>query len=284
MSPAEKKAMIDRGRADLSVSRQCRLLKLSRSSLYYTPVGISAETLELMKAIDKAFTAYPFFGSRQIAAYLRRDKIVVGRHRVRRLMAKMGLEAIYRRPNTSRPHPQHPIYPYLLRSMTITRPNQVWCSDITFIPVRGGFLYLVAIMDWATRKVLSWRLSNTMHADFCVEALNEALERYGPPEIMNTDQGSQFTGAVWITTLTKAGVRISMDGRGRCMDNIFIERLWRSLKQEAVYLTEITDGFHARRVIREWIDFYNGKRPHTALGRRTPDEAYGERETEKLAA
>ena len=284
MSPAKKKAMIDRGRADLSVSRQCRLLKLSRSSLYYTPVGISAETLELMKKIDKVFTAYPFFGSRQITAFLRRDNVIVGRHRVRRIMAKMGLEAIYRRPNTSRPHPQHPVYPYLLRNMAITRPNQIWCSDITFIPVRGGFLYLVAIMDWATRKVLSWRLSNTMHADFCVEALNEALERYGPPEIMNTDQGSQFTGAAWITTLTEAGVRISMDGQGRCMDNIFIERLWRSLKQEAIYLTEITDGFHARRVIRDWIDFYNEKRPHTALGRRTPDEAYEGRETEKMAA
>lgn len=279
MSPSEKKKLVRRDHPDLNVSRQCKLLKLSRSSLYYAPVGINAETLELMKKIDKVFTAYPFFGSRQIAAYLRRDDVIVGRHRVRRLMAKMGLEAIYRRPNTSRPHPQHPIYPYLLRNMSITRPNQVWCSDITFIPVRGGFLYLVAIMDWATRKALSWRLSNTMHADFCVEALNEALERHGPPEIMNTDQGSQFTGAVWITTLTEAGVRISMDGRGRCMDNIFIERLWRSLKQEAVYLTEITDGFHARRAISDWIDFYNEKRPHTALGRRTPDEAYGERWT-----
>lgn len=221
MSPAEKKALVRRDHPGLSVSRLCRLLKLSRSSLYYTPAGISAETLELMKAIDKVFTAYLFFGSRQIAAYLRREKIVAGRHRVRRLMAKMGLEAIYRRPNTSRPHPQHPIYPYLLRNVEITRPKQAWCSDITFIPVQGGFLYLVAIMDWATRKVLSWRLLNTTHADFCVEALNEALERSGPPEIMNTDQGSQFTGAAWITTLTEAGVRVSMDGRGRCMDDIF---------------------------------------------------------------
>ena len=284
MSPAKKKAMIDRGRADLSVSRQCRLLKLSRSPLHDTPAGIRAETLELMKKIDKVFTAYPFFGSRQIMAFLRRDNVIVGRHRVQRLMAKMGLEAIYRRPNTSLPHPQHPVYPYLPRNMAITQPNQVWCSDITFIPVRGGFLYLVAIMDWATRKVLSWRLSNTMHADFCVEALNEALERFGPPQIMNTDQGPQFTGAAWTTTLTEAGVRVSMDGRGRCMDNIFIERLWRSLKQQAIYLTEITDGFHARRVIRGWIDFYNDKRPHAALGRRTPDEAYRGREIEKLAA
>ena len=187
MSPAEKKTLVCRDHPDLSVSRQCKLLKLSRSSLYHTPVGISAEVLELMKKIDKVLTAYPFFGSRQIAAWLRRGNVRVGRHRVRRLMARMGLEAIYRRPNTSRPHPQHPVYSYLLRNMAITRPNEVWCSDITFIPVRGGFLYLVAIMDWATRKVLSWRLSNTMHADFCIEALNEALERYGPPEIMNTD-------------------------------------------------------------------------------------------------
>ena len=239
MSPAEKETLVRHDHPNLSVSRQCRPLMLSRSSLYYMPIGIRAETLELMKAIDKVFTAYPFFGSRQIAAWLRRDNVIVGRHRVRRLMAKMGLEAIYRRPNTSRPHPQHPNYPYLLRNMAVTRPNQVWCLDITFIPVWGGFLYLVAIMDWATRKMLSWRLSNTMHADFCVEALSEPLERYGAPKIMNTDQGSQFTGAAWITTLTEAGVRISMDGRGRSMDNIFIERLWRSLKQKAVYLTEI---------------------------------------------
>jgi putative transposase len=196
----------------------------------------------------------------------------------------MGLEAIYKRPNTSKAHPQHPIYPYLLRKMEIDRPNQVWCSDITFIPVKHGFLYLVAIMDWATRKVLSWRPSNTMHADFCVEALKEALDRYGPPEIMNTDQGSQFTGAAWITTLTEAGVKVSMDGRGRCMDNIFIERLWRSLKQEAVYLEELTDGFKARHVIKDWITFYNTERPHSSLGHRTPDEAYCAGEKEKLAA
>ncbi len=168
--------------------------------------------------------------------------------------------------------------------MQIDRPNQVWCADITFIPVKRGFPYLVAIMDWATRKVLSWRLSNTMHADFCVEALEDAIARFGTPEIMNTDQGSQFTGSAWITTLTEAGVRISMDGRGRCMDNIFIERLWRSLKQEAIYLTEITDGFHARRMIRDWIGFYNDKRPHTALERRTPREAYWKGRDQKMAA
>jgi putative transposase len=284
MSPAKKKAMIRRDHPALSINQQCRLVKLSRSAFYYTPVGINAATLSLMKAIDRVFTKYPFFGSRQIAVYLRRDGIVAGRHRIRRLMAKMGLEAIYKRPRTSQPHPQHPIYPYLLRKMVIDRPNQVWCADITFIPVRHGFLYLVAIMDWATRKVLSWRLSNTMHADFCVEALNEAVARFGPPEIMNTDQGSQFTGSAWIATLTEAGVRISMDGRGRYLDNIFIERLWRSLKQEAVYLEEIGDGFQARRAISNWMTFYNTERPHSSLERRTPKEAYWHGRDQKLAA
>lgn len=276
--------MIRRGHPELSISQQCRLVKLSRSAFYYAPVGIDAATLALMKAIDRVFTKYPFCGSRQIAPYLRRDGIVVGRHRVRRLMAKMGLEAIYKRPRTSQPHPQHPVYPYLLRKMVIDRPNQVWCADITFIPVKHGFLYLVAIMDWATRKVLSWRLSNTMHADFCVEALKEAISKFGAPEIMNTDQGSQFTGSAWITTLTEAGVRVSMDGRGRCMDNIFIERLWRSLKQEAVYLEEIADGFQARRVISNWMTFYNTERPHSSLERRTPKEAYWQGRDQKLAA
>ena len=193
----------------------------------------------LIPELPRQSTKFRIGSSRQIAAYLRREGTVIGRHRVRRLMAKMGLEATYKRPRTSRPHPQHPVYPYLLRKMQIDRPNQVWCADITFVPVRNGFLYLVAIMDWATRKVLSWRLSNTMHADFCVEALNETIAKHGPPEIMNTDQGAQFTGSAWLTTLTDAGVRFSMDGRGRYLDNIFIERLWRSLKQEAIYLEEI---------------------------------------------
>ena len=200
----------------------------------------------------------------------------------------MGLAAIYQAPRTSAPHPAHRIYPYLLKGMAIDRPNRVWCADITYIPVQRGFLYLVAIMDWATRHVLAWRLSNSeplerhwserqwrTDARFCVEALEEALDRYGPPEIMNTDQGSQFTGSAWITTLTDAGVQVSMDGRGRCMDNIFIERLWRSLKYEAVYLHELTDGFKAERVIRDWIEFYNTERPHSALGDQTPAEAYG---------
>ena len=215
MSPGTRKEMIQSDHPNLSLSAQCRVLNISRSTLYYRPMGQNAETLSLMKAIDKLFTKYPFFGSRQIAAWLARDGIKVGRHRVRRLMRLMGLQVVYKRPRTSKLHPAHPVFPYLLKGMEITRPNQVWCSDITFIPVSRGYLYLVAIMDWATRKVLSWRVSNTMHAHFCVEALKEAIEIYGPPEIMNTDQGRQFTGSDWITTLTDAKVRISMDGRGR---------------------------------------------------------------------
>ncbi|WP_375550758.1 IS3 family transposase [Rhodophyticola porphyridii] len=277
MSPCRRKNIVQPDHPQLSLSAQCRILGISRSSLYYRPVPVRDDTLALMKSIDRLFTAYPFFGSRQMVAMLKRDGLSVGRHRIRRLMRRMGLEAVYRRPKTSQPHPAHPIHPYLLRTMTIDRPNQVWCADITFVPVSRGYLYVVAIMDWATRKVLSWRLSNTMHADFCVEALNEAIRRHGPPEIVNTDQGSQFTGSAWITTLTEAGVRISMDGRGRCMDNIFIERLWRSMKYEAVYLQDIADGFEAGRVVDSWIDFYNRQRPHSALGLRTPDEAYLER-------
>jgi len=276
--------MIEPDHPKLSLSAQCRVLNISRSTLYYRPMGESAETLGLMKEIDKLFTKYPFFGSRQIASRLARDGIKVGRHRVRRLMRLMGLEAVYKRPKTSQPHPAHPVFPYLLKGMEITRPNQVWCSDITFIPVSRGYLYLVAIMDWATRKVLSWRVSNTMHADFCVDALNEAIGKHGPPEVMNTDQGSQFTGSEWITTLTDAGIRVSMDGRGRYLDNIFIERSWRSLKYEAVYLQNIADAFAAQRVVDDWINFYNRERPHAALGKATPNEAYGTGNELKKAA
>jgi len=227
-----------------------------------------------MRRIDELFLKYPFYGSRQMARHLRREGIEAGRHRVRRLMRLMGLEAIYQAPRTSQPHPAHRIYPYLLTGMVIDRPNQVWCADITYIPVSRGFLYLVAIMDWATRHVLAWRLSNTMDARFCVDALNEALARYGRPEVFNTDQGSQFTSFNFTGALKDAGIRISMDGRGRCMDNIFIERLWRSLKYEAVYLHDLTDGFKAEQVIGEWIGFYNTERPHSALAGQTPAEAY----------
>jgi putative transposase len=274
MSRQERKAMITPGTPELSLSRQCRLLSLSRSSLYYTAKGESAENLALMRRIDELYLEYPFYGSRQMSRHLRREGTVAGRHRVRRLMRLMGLEAIYQAPKTSQPHPEHRVYPYLLRGVRIERADQVWCADITYIPVARGFFYLVAIMDWATRHVLSWRLSNTLDAGFCLEALNEALSRYGRPEIFNTDQGSQFTSLDFTGALTNAGVAISMDGRGRCMDNIFIERLWRSLKYEAVYLSELTDGFAAERVIGQWIDFYNGRRPHSSLGAKTPKEAY----------
>jgi len=264
-----------RHRPELSLSRQCDILAISRSSFYYTPKGESPENLALMRRIDELFLKYPFYGSRQMVRQLRREDIFVGRHRVRRLMRLMGLEAIYQAPRTSDPHPHHRIYPYLLRKLEITRPNHVWCADITYIPVQRGFLYLVAIMDWATRHVLAWRLSNTMDVRFCIEALNEALSKHGKPDIFNTDQGSQFTSFEFTGVLKDAEITISMDGRGRYMDNIFIERLWRSLKYEAVYLHELTDGFKAERVIGEWIDFYNTERPHSSLDGQTPAEAYG---------
>ncbi len=266
--------MIERPNPNLSITRQCRILSISRSSFYYTLKGESAESLTLMRRIDELFLKYPFYGSRQMARQLRRDSLCVGRHRVRRLMHLMGLSAIYQAPRTSDPHPEHRIYPYLLKGLAITRPNQVWCADITYIPVQRGFLYLVAIMDWATRHILAWRLSNTMDVRFCIEALNEALAGYGKPDIFNTDQGSQFTSDEFTGVLKDAEITISMDGRGRYMDNIFIERLWRSLKYEAVYLHELTDGFRAERVIGEWIAFYNTERPHSALAGRTPAEVH----------
>ena len=274
MSRGERKAMITRDHPGLSLSRQCRLLSISRSSYYYQVKGESPENLALMRRIDELFMKYPFYGSRQMARQLRRIGISVGRHRVRRLMRLMSLEAIYQAPRTSDRHPVHRIYPYLLRGMAIMRPNQVWCSDITYIPVQHGFLYLVAIMDWATRHVLAWRLSNTMDTRFCLEALNEALSHCGKPEIFNTEQGSQFTSLAFTGVLKEAGVAISMDGRGRYLDNIFIERLWRSLKYEAVYLHDLTDGFVAERVIGEWLCFYNTERPHSSLDDKTPREAY----------
>ena len=273
MSRGERKAMIERC-PGLSLSRQCQLVSISRSSFYHTPRGESPENLALMRRIDELFLKYPFYGSRQMARQLRREGISAGRHRVRRLMRLMGLAAIYQAPRTSTPHPAHRIYPYLLRDVTVDRADQVWCADITYIPVRRGFLYLVAIMDWAKRHVLAWRLSNTLDAGFCVEALEEALARYGRPEIFNTDQGSQFTSLDFTCVLKEAGVAISMDGRGRCLDNIFIERLWRSLKYEAVYLHDLSDGFAAGRVIGQWIAFYGTERPHSALDGKTPMEAY----------
>ncbi len=276
--------MVDPAHPQLSVVRQCELVLISRSGFYYQPVGETPLNLELMRLIDRQFLETPWYGSRQMARHLRREGYMVGRKRVRRLMAKMGLEPIYQRPRTTVPHPEHQVYPYLLREMVIERPNQVWCADITYIPMQCGFLYLVAVMDWASRKVLSWRVSNTMEADFCIEALEEALERFGEPEIFNTDQGSQFTSPRFTGVLRAAGVRISMDGRGRWMDNVFIERLWRSLKYECIYIHAFETGSALRAGLREWIGYYNARRPHSALAGRTPDEAYWAIGTEKLAA
>ena len=266
--------MIERDHQSLSVSRQCRLLAVSRSTLYYRPLGESAQTLALLRRIDELYLKYPFYGSRQLVRHLARAGVAVGRHRVRRLMRLLGLEAIYRKPRTSVAKPEQRVYPYLLRGLTIERPNQVWCADITYIPVQGGFFYLVAIMDWASRRVLAWQLANTLDTCCCLEALAGLLNTGGIPEIFNTDQGSQFTSIAFTGVLEASGIRCSMDGRGRCLDNVFIERLWRSLKYEAVYLRELEDGFEAQRVIAQWIGFYNEVRPHSALDGRTPDEVY----------
>lgn len=266
--------MIEPNHPDLSIARQCTLVSISRSGFYYTPTGESPLNLALMRLIDEAFLECPFYGARQMGRHLRRLGYPVGRKRVRRLMAKMGLSPIYQRPRTSVPHPEHRIYKYLLKGLAIDRPNQVWCADLTYIPMRRGFLYLVAIMDWATRKVLSWRVSNTMDAEFCIAALEEALARYGAPEIFNTDQGSQFTSPRFTGILKDAGIRISMDGRGRWMDNVFIERLWRSMKYECIYLHAFETGSELRAGLARWFGYYNVARPHSALAGRTPDEAY----------
>ena len=258
----------------LSVRRQCVLLTLARSTLYYQPKGESAENLRFMEIIDKQFLETPWYGSRQMARYMKRNNHTCGRHRVRRLMRLMRLVPIYQEPNTSKKHPQHKIWPYLLRNVVINRPNQVWCADITYIPMQRGFLYLVAIVDWHSRKVLAWRLSNSMDTTFCVEALKEALAKHGTPEIFNTDQGSQFTSGDWIDVLTDAKIKISMDGKGRWIDNRMIERLWRSLKYECVYLHAFETGPQAKAGIGKWLAYYNAERPHSTHGILTPDEAY----------
>jgi putative transposase len=227
-----------------------------------------------MRLIDEQHLETPYYGARQMTRHMRRQGYCVSRKRIGRLMRLMGLSAIYQKPNTSKPNLRHKIHPYLLRGLTINKPNQVWCADITYIPMRRGFLYLVAVMDWASRKVLSWRLSNTMDADFCVAALEEALARYGKPEIFNTDQGSQFTSDTFTDALKTADIRISMDGKGRWMDNVMIERLWRSLKYECIYLHAYETGSEVRQGLKHWIDLYNTRRPHSSLDDRTPDEAY----------
>ena len=270
MSPPDRRARLDRDHGVLSIRRQCRLLGLARSSVYRRPAPADDDDLALMRQIDELFTAWPFLGSRRMARMLGGDRQAVNRKRVQRLMRKMGIAALGPKPRTSKPAPGHKIFPYLLRGLTIERPNQVWAADITYIPIGRGFLYLVAVMDWASRAVLAWRLSNTMDVSFCVLALTEALARFGKPEIFNTDQGSQFTSLAFTGTLEQAGIQISMDGRGRWMDNVFIERLWRSLKHEDIYLKGYADGREARVGISSWIAFYNGRRPHQALANRTP--------------
>jgi putative transposase len=260
--------------AGLSVNRQCTLLGIARSSFYYHPRPASSEELDLLNRLDRIFTEHPVYGSRRLQVALLREGISVGRRRIRRLMRKLGLCAIRPKRNTSQPHPEHKIYPYLLRDRTIDQPNQVWATDITYIPMRQGFLYLVAIIDWATRRVLSWRLSNTLTAGFCVEALSEALARFGKPEIFNSDQGSQFTSEEFTRVLLDHRIEISMDGRGRCHDNIFVERLWWTVKHEWVYLRPAANGLEQKRSLAEFFDWYNHRRPHQALGWQTPDEAY----------
>jgi putative transposase len=270
MSTPDRRSRLDRDRGALSIRRQCTLLSLARSGVYRMPRPANDDDVALMQAIDELFTALPFLGSRRMAIMLREEGWSVNRKRVQRLMRKMGIMALGPKPRTTKPAPGHKIFPYLLRNMTIERPNQVWAADITYIPIGRGFLYLVAIMDWASRAVLAWRLSNTMDVSFCVSALEEALSRFGTPDIFNTDQGSQFTSAAFTGTLSQAGIKISMDGRGRWMDNVFIERLWRSLKYEDIYLKGYADGREARAGIASWIGFYNSRRPHQALGNRTP--------------
>ena len=265
--------MATRQHSALSTVRQCDLLGISRSSVYYRPRATSPEDLAVMKLIDQQYLTTPFYGSRRMTVWLQRRGRPVGRKRVQRLMRIMGLQAIYRRPRTSLRALGHKVYPYLLGGMEITRPNQVWATDITYIPMARGFLYLVAIIDWHSRYVLSWRLSNTLDADFCVEALEEALSK-GKPEIFNTDQGSQFTGEAFTGLLKQHGVRISMDGKGRYLDNIFVERLWRTVKYEEVYLKAYSNGREAKVGLDTYFHFYNTQRPHQALGYRTPAEVF----------
>jgi len=269
MSRPDRVAMIDRD-STLSVRRQCALVGLARAGVYRPPPEADADDLALMRRIDELYLELPFFGSRRMTLQLRAEGHAINRKRVQRLMRLMGLEAMVPRPGTSRPAPRHKVYPYLLRGLAITRIDQVWCADITYIPMARGFLYLVAIMDWASRAVLAWRLSNTMDTAFCLEALEEALARHGRPEIFNTDQGAQFTSAAFTGRLDEAGIAISMDGRGRWLDNVFVERLWRSLKYEEVHLKAYADGREARAGIGWWMSFYNDRRPHQALGNLTP--------------
>jgi len=274
MNAAARLSLVDRTDSALSIVAQCRMLKIARSTLYWRPAAASDGDLLLMRRLDEQYLTTPFYGSRRMVAVLRRDGWAVNRKWVRRLMRLLGIEAIYQKPKTSRPHPQHTVYPYLLKGLLIGRPNQVWCADITYIPMAKGFVYLVVVMDWFSRRVLAWRLSTGMETGFCVEALQEALDRYGSPEIFNSDQGVQFTSADFIDALAVRGVRISMDGKGRYLDNIFIERLWRSLKYEEIFIKAYGSIQEARGGIGVWLNFYNVERLHQALGYKTPREIF----------
>ena len=265
--------MIDREH-DLPLSRQAELLRLSRSSLYYEPQAVPPGELAMMRRIDEWHLNYPFAGSRMLRDMLCAEGVWVGRELVATLMRRMGIEAIYRRPNTSKPAAGHKVYPYLLRGLSIDRPNHVWAMDITYIPMARGFVYLAAVVDWATRRVLSWRLSITMEVEFCLEAVEEALAKYGKPAIFNTDQGSQFTSVDFTSLLLGHGIAISMDGRGAWRDNVFVERLWRSVKYEEVYLRAYDSVAEARALLGRYLAFYNSIRPHSSLDARTPDDAY----------
>jgi putative transposase len=266
--------MIDRT-DDLPVSRQAKALGISRGSVYYLPRPVSAGDLSVMRRIDKLHLEFPFAGSRMLQGFLVREGYKIGRRHVATLMKRMGIEALYRRPNTSKPAPGHTIFPYLLRKLPVTRPNQVWATDITYIPMARGFVYLAAVVDWFSRKVLSWRLSITLDAAFCIEAVEEAIARYGKPEIFNSDQGSQFTSVAFTGLLMKNRIKISMDGKGAWRDNVFVERLWRTIKYEEVYLRAYANVPEARTSIGRYIDgFYNVRRPHSSLERQTPDETY----------
>ena len=265
--------MIDRGH-DLALTKQAALLGISRGSVYYQPVPVSAEDLALMRRMDELHLEFPFAGARMLRDLLAAEGSKVGRRRIAMLMQRMGIEAIYRRPSTTKPVPGHRIYPYLLRGLTIDRPNHVWATDITYIPMARGFVYLAAVMDWFARRILAWQLSNTMDASFCINAVEEALAKYGCPQVFNTDQGSQFTSADFTGVLSRNDIAISMDGKGAWRDNVFVERFWRTIKYEEVYLHAYDSIGEARQAIGRYLDFYNARRPHAALDRRTPDQAY----------
>ena len=265
--------MIDRGH-DLPISKQAEVLRISRGSVYYLPRPVSAADLAIMRRLDRLHLEFPFAGARMLRDFLLAEGCKIGRRHAKTLMRRMGIEALYRRPRTTKPEPGHKIYPYLLRGIEITRPNQVWAMDITYIPMARGFVYLAVVLDWFSRRVLSWRVSITMEAAFCVETLQDALARHGKPDICNTDHGSQFTGSAFTGVLANNGIAISMDGKGAWRDNVFVERLWRSVKYEEVYLRAYDSVSEARASIGRYLDFYNQRRPHSSLDGMTPDQAY----------